>query len=82
MSAHKSIPANVIQRKSVPNKVQRTSKDKANTIALGIILIVITMVIMAGALIFMSLSGSSGELILLVGVVPFIAIFLLLLLAK
>ncbi|MCB0501548.1 MAG: hypothetical protein KDD32_02610 [Bacteroidetes bacterium] len=82
MSAHNIIPAKIVDSKRDSEKVHRVPKDQANIAALGIVLLVFAIVIMSAALIFMCLSGSSGQSVLLLGIAPFILVFMLLLLSK
>ncbi|MEZ5009819.1 MAG: hypothetical protein R2753_16845 [Chitinophagales bacterium] len=82
MSAHNIIPAKIVDNKRGPDHINRIPKDQANIAAIGIVLLVFAIVIMSAALIFMCLSGSSGESVLLLGIAPFIIVFMLLLLSK
>lgn len=81
MSAQNLIPSKIVEGKIIREKIHPTN-DSANTIAFGIILLILAVVIMSGALIYMCLSGGAGETTLLLGVAPFILMFMLLIMYK
>ncbi len=82
MSAQNLIPSKIVEGEIIQGKIHQPINDNANTLAIGIILLVLAVLIMSGALIFMCLSGGAGESTLLLGIAPFILMFMVLLCYK
>lgn len=81
MSAQK-IQANYVDIKALRNETNGNHPTKGSSVALGIILLVFAIVIMASVLIFMCLSGNVGESMLFIGIVPFVSMFMLLMMSR
>jgi hypothetical protein len=83
MSAQNVITNEIVEA-GISNRrgVVKQTQDQANLMALGFILLLVTVVIMSSVLIYMCMSGSGGESMLLLGIFPFTIMFVLLLLSK
>jgi hypothetical protein len=83
MSAQNVIPAKILaEGVGIQSKINQSSNDHANAIALGIILMVLAVLIMFGVLIFLSMSGSAESSLLFIGIAPFILMFMVLILSR
>ena len=85
MSAQNVIPNELVDEGITRRRILRQKQqgsDQSNFIALGFIILLLTVVIMSSVLIYMSITGAAGESLLLLGVFPFIIMFILLLLSK
>ena len=82
MSAQNVIPNEIVEAGISRRRVERSTQDQANLMALGFILLLVSIVIMSSVLIYMCMSGSAGESMLFIGIFPFTIMFVLLLLSK
>ena len=86
MSAQNVIPNEIVEAGiSGTGRVRGnnpSTEDQANLVALGFIMLLVTIVIMSSVLIYMCLSGSAGESMLFLGIFPFTAVFVMMLLSR
>lgn len=82
MSAQNVIPKELVDRGVARPRNPKSHHEQSDLIALGFIILLLTIVIMSSVLIYMSLTGIAGESLLLLGIFPFTIVFILLLLSK
>lgn len=83
MSAQNIITNKIVERSVSHIPPRRVHHGNGSgLIAMGFVILVLTIVIMTSVLIYMCLSGSGGESMLLLGVFPFTIVFILLLLSR
>lgn len=82
MSAQNVIPNEIVEGGISGRIPTKSPENGANLMALGFIMLLVSVVIMSSVLIYMCLSGSAGESTLLLGIFPFTVMFVLLLLSR
>jgi hypothetical protein len=82
MSAQNILPQKIVEGGISGGSRESHHNKDANLIALGFILLLVSVVVMSSVLIYMCLSGSAGESMLFIGIFPFTIMFILLLLSK
>lgn len=82
MSAQNVIPNEIVEAGITGHQVMKSGGDQNNLIALGFVVLLMTIIIMSSVLIYMCLSGTGGESMLFVGIFPFTIMFVLMMLSR
>lgn len=82
MSAQNIIPNKIVDGGIVQRPPIKHNGNNSHFTALGFLMLLISIIIMSSVLIYMCLTQTAGESVLLLGVAPFLAMFVILLLSK